>query len=78
MRGELAVDQSKRNAENAVRSLRLVDECYEIVCAIECIELGEYEDALDFLEGTECIPSMYCPHPVIVAKAEIRNAIRYR
>lgn len=77
MRGELPSDQSRRNAENAIRALNMLPDDRTTKCVKSLIECGKYQEALSILSGHQPVPSSLVPHPHIVALAEIRNAIRY-
>lgn len=82
-RGELAENQAARNAANAERCLVMITEStahdgYFIRCAVDNLHRANYLDALEFAKRISPRgDANLCPHPLIVAIAEIRNAIRY-
>jgi hypothetical protein len=82
-RGELSPDQSKRNATNAVRCLSMLPATNSvnglmIDRAVEHCIAGRYKMALDVAHSIDPRDGNHlCPHPLIVAIAEIKNAIRY-
>lgn len=82
--GELPADQSARNAREALRCLGLLSaETGSTFVAGKAIEVerhlqaGRYDEAFELILQCLGTPSNMCPHPAIVAAAEVRNAIRY-
>lgn len=82
-RGELPADQAKRNADNAIRCLDMVvtTSRFELTAMKSCrknLINGHYAAALDSAKSIDYKgSSALCPNPLIVAIAEIKNAIRY-
>lgn len=80
-RGELPANQAKRNAENAVRCLKMItghDNEILIDRALALLDQENYGDALRIARHIDPSYQQHlCPHPLIVAIAEIKNAIMY-
>ena len=73
---ELADDQSERNVVEALRALELAGHASSKAAALLCV--GLLDEALIEANQLPLASSQLIPNPVIVARAEIRNAIRYR
>lgn len=73
---QFPADQSERNLAEAIRVMALLPEVnFSRVKA--AIRAGRLQAALDLLDKMPLAGSSYVPHPIIIIKAEIKNAIRY-